>query len=175
MLIRKHLKGDYPTLYEGISLPLEERLGLVEAHLARLHTFGMRIVRHTTELVTDLPDASPDHAYAAIAYSASVYVTNGLKLEAPTASRTASRRTVEEMAIRPLKDYYEWCKETAAPFMLSDIYDPWAFSLHKPSGLVYMHDIDPRVTNWVPGSSDMGTEPLLEPYEIDEAFKNIGR
>lgn len=172
LLIRKHLKGDYPTRYSGTSVSLAERLDLVNTHLAKLRELGMHAVSHTTEFV---PELSSTNAYAVIGHSASIYVTNGLKLEGPTASRKASRSTVEETAIGPLKAYYEWCRETNVNLMLSDIYDPWAFSWHKPSGLIYLHDIDPRVTNWAPGSSSSHPEPLLEPYEIDEAFANIGR
>lgn len=177
LLIRRHVSGDYRTDYGKELVSMKTRLAVAETHFATLQEFGLCIVRHVTQLIPEQREDGfrpPSTANTTVAYSASSYVNHAVGLDNKTASAEISARKIKEMVIDPLQNYYEWCKETGASLMLADIYDPHQFSWHMTSKVVFLHDIDPRLTDKAPGSASSNMEPLVEPYEIDDNFEDIG-
>src|SRR5512146_662058 len=174
LLLRKHLKCDYSA--EKVPVPMATRLSLVEAHLAKLQQFGLCVISHVTEVAPEPEDSSlrKTNAHSVVAHSASKFVEDAVRLDEHAASHEIPKHKVQEMIVDPLRHYYEWCRQTGVTVMLSDIFDPHQFSWQQSSGVVFLHDIDPHITEWPPGTAPNHPEPLLELYEFNESCANIG-
>lgn len=166
LLLRSHAKLHYKTHYEGgATLPLPERLELAEAHFAVLQDFGLSIVSHAPSEVAR--GRSPGDI---VAYSASRYIEGGIRLDRSQAAGEISRRKVQELVVEPQQDYYRWCRRTGAKFLLSDVQDPSQYTWHTPSGVVSLHDNDPKMA-LLP--HPMNDEAMIA--RIASNFENVGQ
>jgi hypothetical protein len=159
LLVRAHIGVNNRT-------KTEQTIKRTERHLELLRTAGMHIVRHLSEVHPNIERvAGSDPKYMII--TASKYVAKSKPLWTPEAKRSAPRQSINENVFRPLSTYLDWAYKENPKALLSEIYDPTQYSWQQDTDIVYLHDVDPVMTEYEPSHPD-----TLADYVVD-SFKSM--
>jgi hypothetical protein len=63
----------------------------------------------------------------------------------------APRTHIYSDILKPLGNYLEWAETEQPEYLLDDVYTKDQYAWQESSGVVFLHDIDPRLTINKPG------------------------
>jgi len=138
----------------GQGMDLDETVRKADEHFIKIRSFGGEVVSHVTQvspLYKERFECPTDDTYG---YSVSRWVPNSTNLTGARVSKSAFNKSV----IRPLLSYADWCVSQSETHILGDIFARRQFSVHNPSKIIFLHDIDPILIDATPSN----TEELLQ-------------
>jgi hypothetical protein len=146
LLVREYFEGDLDTGPEDV----EEAIEVSERHLTLLSGMGLTIVRHCVEpSPADIKTVVPGLGQVK-AYGVSPFIPEILPLDQKEAHLKIPERKLAKSLRQPVHKYVDWCLKNHAPYVLDDVFSADQYSLHLPTGIVFLHDYDPILNHEKP-------------------------